>query len=126
MTNPIERTTELLRSRIADYTIGLAIALIQAQRARSSHDKQPRTHKPNSVVLAPAVLFVGSEVPGVVSRPLRRSRPRPNRRCASCGSDAPLAVDHEADSGVVFCRDCLDQVAPVDFPEYYLDLGELD
>lgn len=106
MTNPIEQPTETLRSRIADYTIGLAIALFQSRRAGSTNNNQPRTHKPRTVVLAP-VFFPA--------------------RCASCGVSEGLPSTRESDdSGVVFCRDCLDQVGPVDFPEYYRDLGEVD
>jgi hypothetical protein len=46
------------------------------------------------------------------------------RRCASCGGADYLVVDDtSADTGVLFCRGCLDQVTAIEFPQYYRDLG---
>ncbi len=44
------------------------------------------------------------------------------RTCAACHSPENLILD-DADSIVVFCRDCAAPMSALEFPEYYCDLG---
>ena len=46
----------------------------------------------------------------------------PGAPCSSCRGAHAMAPPIDAESSA-FCDDCLDSVAPIEFPEFYWDLG---